>query len=91
MQRGDSHYHCFGCGAHGDAIAFLMSHVKMGFVEAIEVWRSGFKLSSTKSMMLSKKKGRARLASTQAFKKGVEAAIIYCFIRKRASGPSLPV
>ena len=36
LQRGDSHYHCFGCGAHGDAIAFLMSHVKMSFTEAVE-------------------------------------------------------
>ena len=36
VQKGDTHYHCFGCGAHGDAIAFLMSHLKMGFVEAVE-------------------------------------------------------
>ena len=36
LQRGDSHYHCFGCGAHGDAIAFLMNHVKMSFSEAVE-------------------------------------------------------
>jgi len=28
IQAGDSHYHCFGCGAHGDAIAFLMSFLK---------------------------------------------------------------
>lgn len=34
--RGDTHYHCFGCGAHGDAIAFLMNHLKMGFTEAVE-------------------------------------------------------
>ncbi len=36
IQRGDTHYHCFGCGAHGDAIGFLMAHLKMGFLEAIE-------------------------------------------------------
>ncbi len=36
IQRGDSHYHCFGCGAHGDAIAFLMNYMKMSFIEAIE-------------------------------------------------------
>ncbi len=29
-------YHCFGCGAHGTAIGFLMSHDKLGFVEAVE-------------------------------------------------------
>ena len=36
IQRGDSHYHCFGCGAHGDAIQFLMTYLKMSFVEAVE-------------------------------------------------------
>jgi DNA primase len=36
IQKGDSHYHCFGCGAHGDAIQFLMTHLKMSFVEAVE-------------------------------------------------------
>ena len=36
INRGDHHYHCFGCGAHGDAIAFLMNHLKMGFTEAVE-------------------------------------------------------
>lgn len=36
VQRGDHHYHCFGCGAHGDAIHFLMDHLKMSFKAAIE-------------------------------------------------------
>ncbi|MDR0379416.1 MAG: DNA primase, partial [Candidatus Accumulibacter sp.] len=28
-------YHCFGCGAHGTAIGFLMEYSGLGFVEAI--------------------------------------------------------
>jgi DNA primase len=36
VQRGDTHYHCFGCGAHGDAITFLMMYLKMGFGDAVE-------------------------------------------------------
>lgn len=36
VQNGDTHYHCFGCGSHGDAIQFLMSHQKMSFAEAVE-------------------------------------------------------
>ena len=29
-------YHCFGCGAHGSAIGFLMQHAGIGFIEAVE-------------------------------------------------------
>ena len=29
-------YHCFGCGAHGTAVGFLMDYDHLGFVEAIE-------------------------------------------------------
>ena len=29
-------YHCFGCGAHGTAIGFLMDYEHLGFVEAVE-------------------------------------------------------
>jgi DNA primase len=28
-------YHCFGCGAHGSAIGFLMEHAGLGYVDAI--------------------------------------------------------
>lgn len=29
-------YHCFGCGAHGSAIGFVMEYSGLGFVEAVE-------------------------------------------------------
>src|SRR5688500_19676329 len=29
-------YHCFGCGAHGTAVGFLMEHAGLGFVEAVK-------------------------------------------------------
>ncbi|WP_455201944.1 DNA primase [Kaarinaea lacus] len=29
-------YHCFGCGAHGSAISFLMEYERLEFVDAIE-------------------------------------------------------
>ena len=32
----DDHYHCFGCGAHGDAITFIMQAESAGFMEAVE-------------------------------------------------------
>lgn len=36
VQKGDPHYHCFGCGAHGDAIRFLMEHQRLPFHDAVE-------------------------------------------------------
>ena len=29
-------YHCFGCGAHGTAVGFLMEYANLEFVEAVE-------------------------------------------------------
>lgn len=42
LQKGDAHYHCFGCGAHGDAIAFLMNHLKMTFTESVQTLAEKF-------------------------------------------------
>jgi DNA primase len=49
VNKGDQHYHCFGCGAHGDAIAFLMHFLGVTFNEAVEVLanRYGIKLQYT--------------------------------------------
>ena len=32
----DDHFHCFGCGAHGDAISFVMQAEGRSFLEAVE-------------------------------------------------------
>jgi DNA primase len=32
----DKNYHCFGCGAHGDALQFLMGYLRYSFSEAVE-------------------------------------------------------
>ena len=42
IQKGESHYHCFGCGAHGDAIQFLILYLKMSFTEAVETLAERF-------------------------------------------------
>ena len=36
VSPGKGFYHCFGCGAHGTAVGFLMEYEHMSFVEAIE-------------------------------------------------------
>lgn len=38
-------YHCFGCGAHGDALRFIMDYEHLDFVSAIEVLASEMGLS----------------------------------------------
>jgi DNA primase len=32
----DDHFHCFGCGAHGDAVSFVMQSEGASFPEAVE-------------------------------------------------------
>ena len=34
-------YHCFGCGAHGTAVGFLMEYANLSFVEAIQELADG--------------------------------------------------
>lgn len=31
----EDHYHCFGCGAHGDAVSFVMAAQGLSFLEAV--------------------------------------------------------
>ncbi len=38
-------YHCFGCGAHGTAIGFLMEYSGLGFVEAVRDLAQGVGLT----------------------------------------------
>lgn len=45
VRVGDSHYHCFGCGAHGDAIAFLREYQKWSFQEAVESLADKFSIT----------------------------------------------
>jgi len=33
-------YHCFGCGAHGDVIKFVMEHDNLSFMDAVETLAS---------------------------------------------------
>ena len=36
LQLDDNKYHCYGCGAHGDAVDFVMKIKRINFVEAIK-------------------------------------------------------
>lgn len=36
VSPGKQFYHCFGCGAHGSAIGFIMEYQGLGFTEAVQ-------------------------------------------------------
>lgn len=38
----NDHFHCFGCGAHGDVIDFLMAIKNIGYGEALSILDGGF-------------------------------------------------
>jgi DNA primase len=49
VSREKQFYHCFGCGAHGSAIGFLMEYEHMGFLDAVEelCQRAGLELPAS--------------------------------------------
>ncbi|MDX9706195.1 MAG: DNA primase [Azospira sp.] len=47
-------YHCFGCGAHGTAIGFMMEYAGMGFVDAVK------DLAGRTGMQVPEEEGRRR-------------------------------
>ena len=52
-------YHCFGCGAHGTALGFLMEHDHLGFVEAVEA------LASMVGMEVPREAGNEKLQGSE--------------------------
>lgn len=69
IQKGENHYHCFGCGAHGDAISFMMMHLKMNFAEAVEVLAERFQIVLEKSDQLEERRGPSKAALKEALEK----------------------
>lgn len=61
-------YHCFGCGAHGTAITFLMEHAGMGFVEAVKelAARVGMRLPDASDAHVEDERHRDRLYAVMA-------------------------
>ena len=59
----DGFYHCFGCGAHGDAISFLREMDGLDFMEAVERLADMAGLSMPKSMHIDPAVTRQRKAA----------------------------
>lgn len=69
IQKGDTHYHCYGCGAHGDAITFLMTHVRLTFTEAIESLAERFGVTLEKVEGLTHQRGPSKTELKEALEK----------------------
>lgn len=72
INRGDNHYHCFGCGAHGDAIQFLMTHLKMSFVEAVESLADRFQVQLEEVKGDNQAKGPPKAALKDAMERALQ-------------------
>ena len=57
----DDGYHCFGCGAHGDAISFVMNTQGANFVDAIEALAAEAGLEVPKASPAAEAAERVRL------------------------------
>lgn len=71
LKKGDGHYHCFGCGAHGDAISFLMDYAKMTFIDSVEMLAEKFQVP------LEEKDTREKTSSKKILKQALEKAKDY--------------
>lgn len=61
-------YHCFGCGAHGDVLGFVMEHDNLSFIDAVEM------LAAEAGMQVPKQ-------SPQEVKKAKEEKVFIAFSR----------
>ncbi len=83
-------YHCFGCGAHGTAISFVMEYQGLGFVDAVKdlATRAGMQVPESEGRSFSDEKpGQTRTLieimarAAQYYKEQLKAsprAIEYC-------------
>jgi len=74
-------YHCFGCGAHGTAIGFLMEYENLGFRDAVE------ELAARYGLQLPAEAAPAPGQRQQADLYGVMAAADSWFQQQLRSGP----
>lgn len=71
IQKGDTHYHCFGCGAHGDAVTFLMQYQRLNFGEAVENLAQKFQVHLELVEKIGEKKGTPK----GVLKEAIEIAV----------------
>src|SRR5665213_3585762 len=69
----DDGFHCFGCGAHGDAISFVMQTQGASFMEAVEQLAAEAGMDVPKPTPEADAAERRRLALGDALARAAEA------------------
>ncbi len=69
----DDHFHCFGCGEHGDVISFVMKSTGAGFMEAVETLaaEAGLEVPKASPQAAEVEQKRAGIAETLEAAAGV--------------------
>lgn len=75
----DKHfYHCFGCGAHGDAVGFLMAHAGLPFVEAVQALADRQGLSLPNDSAHGHQEGLQADKAVRAARRATQQALKHC-------------
>lgn len=82
VSRDKQFYHCFGCGANGNAISFVMDYDKLEFVDAIE------ELAASLNLDVPREQGSSAPQRTQAERRSdyelmQQAAVFYQYQLKQ--------
>ena len=80
-------YHCFGCGAHGDAIRFLMEHTGAGFLDVVKdlAAQAGMKVPESQLKPQESAAARAQAAQRKSLSEVLERAAAYYKVQLKAS------
>ncbi len=65
-------FHCFGCGAHGSAVGFLMDHRGLSYVEAIEELAQGAGLAVPQESLRSGQEAASSRGLTEVLQRAAD-------------------
>lgn len=82
------HYHCFVCGAHGDAISLIQNYEKLSFWEAAQRLAEieGMELGGSRRPVIDRSSGAALLSKRLATRSAADSKFI-AFCRERGFEP----
>ncbi|WP_229804503.1 DNA primase [Paludibacterium paludis] len=70
-------YHCFGCGAHGSAIGFVMEYQGLGFVDAVRLLAEGVGMTVPEASRVDQAASRAARERQMTLEDALQRAAVY--------------